>query len=84
MGPMIDHSCCLKHVNCAYVRTDADADEDGQHNVMVWITRDVCMGEEFLAHFGEQFKTVLSTGCECCACRRATAECREAVTRHSM
>ena len=62
MDPMINHSCRLKHVNCEYVRTDED--EEGQQNVMVRITRDVCMGEEFLAHFGEQFTTGLSTGCE--------------------
>jgi hypothetical protein len=31
----------------------------------------------FLAHFGERFTTVLSTGCECCACTRSTEECRE-------
>ena len=24
MGPMINHSCCLKHVNCEYVCTDLD------------------------------------------------------------
>jgi hypothetical protein len=39
------------------------------------------MGEEFLAHFGEQFPTVLSTGCEHCACSESTAECRPAGTR---
>ena len=62
-------------MHCEYVSTDID--EDGEQTVMVRTTRDVCMGEEFLAHFGEQFTTVLSTGCECCACRRATAECRK-------
>jgi SET domain-containing protein len=79
MGPMINHSCCVKHVNCEYVSTDID--EDGEQTVMVRTTRDVLMGEEFLAHFGEQFPTVLSTGCECCACRRATTECRHALCR---
>jgi hypothetical protein len=67
-------------VNCEYVSSDVD--EDGQQTVMVRTTRDVCTGEEFFAHFGEQFTTVLSTGCECCACTRATAECREIGTRH--
>ena len=71
MGPMINHTCCVRHVNCEYVSTDVD--EDGQQTVMVRTTRDVCVGEEFLAHFGEEFATVLSTGCECCACRRVTA-----------
>jgi hypothetical protein len=75
-------------MHCEYVSTDID--EDGEQTVMVRTTRDVCMGEEFLAHFGEQFPTVLWTGCEginhsgaseCCACRRATAECRQAGTR---
>ena len=80
MGPMINHTCCVRHVNCEYVSTDVD--EDGQQTVMVRTTRDVCMGEEFFAHFGEQFTTVLSTGCECCACTRATAECREIGTRN--
>ena len=73
MGAMINHTCCVKHVNYEYVSTDVD--EDGQQTVMVRTTRDVCVGEEFLAHFGEHFKTVLSTGCECCACTTATAEC---------
>jgi hypothetical protein len=71
MGPMVNRCCCVKHVNCEYVSTDID--EDGEQTVMVQTTRDVCMGEEFLAHFGEQFPTVLSTGCECCACRRVPA-----------
>ena len=62
-------------VNCEYVSSDVD--EDGQQTVMVRTTRDVCMGEEFLAHFGERFTTVLSEGCECCACTRATAGCRK-------
>jgi hypothetical protein len=75
MGPMINHTCCVKHVNCEYVSSDVD--EDGQQTVMVRTTRDVCMGEEFLAHFGERFTTVLSEGCECCACTRATAGCRK-------
>ena len=79
MGAMINRTCCVKHVNYEYVSTDVD--EDGQQTVMVRTTRDVCMGEEFLAYFGEQFTTVLvSTGCECCACTRATAECREVGT----
>ena len=36
MGPMINHSCCVKHVNCyncEYVSTDID--EDGEQTVMV-------------------------------------------------
>ena len=50
------YRCCLKHVSCENVCTDADeVHEDGQQTVMVRETRDVCMGEEFLAHFGEQF-----------------------------
>jgi hypothetical protein len=70
MDAMINHTCCLRHVHCEYVCTDVD--EDGQQTVMVRTTRDVCMGEEFWAHFGEQFTSVPPTGCECCACRRAT------------
>ena len=55
IGPMMNHTCFVKHVNCEYVSTDVD--EDGQQTVMVRTTRNVCMGEEF----GEQFTTVLST-----------------------
>ena len=45
MGSRINHSSCLRHVNCEYVC--ADVDEEGQQTVMVRSTRDVCMGEEF-------------------------------------
>ena len=68
LGPLVNHSCCTRHVNCEFVPTETT---DG--DITVWVKMlvdvDATASEpvELLAHYGEYCGGLVGD-CQCCQC----------------
>ena len=77
-GPWINHTCCSRHCNTAYV-----ADEDA-HTYNVITTQVVAHRQEYLANYmagyarphNAAFQQYFGVECACCACTHRTPQCQ--------
>ena len=84
-APYINHTCCELCRNCEWW-----PDDHGEtFNVLT--TRVLRRGEELLANyvtgestpFSQHFRRLFNVACACCACRRATPQCKALSARPS-